>query len=339
MILAYFPLLFVIILSYDCSISSKFLTKEKYHWLISEVPVPQYAVDWGKNIREDFLEKPKKENIFSRCAHDLILNFYYDKNGDACMSATVSANLGCFYKKTWKPISWSGGSGTIGFGENQTRWNITKRNSDEAEIRMEKRRKDEAFCEVEKVVKKIAEEYEYDFKGAYGVEAKYRTPEVKKASCGEYADVVSNSFKGHPFVDHVEKHIYGNHAWNTVFLKDGRKVYVDSTWYTGNYIDKEGYAVHVMERSAVAVTFDADEFNCKGGAIDAVTGELLRVHFATNPSVVVNWPRVGKGLVEKSGREMGEETKDEDRTESTRREVATQIVKKYWKKMKGWMEL
>ena len=72
----------------------------------------------------------------------------------------------------------------------------------------------------------------------------------------------------------------GDHAWNVIILKDGRKLYCDATWYQGNSIDDEGYVVDIPAQNPVDLTFDIDEFNSLGGAINTATGKLLAVHFA-----------------------------------------------------------
>jgi hypothetical protein len=78
-----------------------------------------------------------------------------------------------------------------------------------------------------------------------------------------------------------KKNLKGNHAWNVIILKNKqRKLYCDATWYQGNNIDDEGYVVDIPDKNPVNLTFNIDEFNSLGGAIDTATGKLLEVHFA-----------------------------------------------------------
>jgi hypothetical protein len=110
---------------------------------------------------------------------------------------------------------------------------------------------------------------------------KYRVPTVKKTVCEGYADAVSQAFNNHPLVARVEtwSSAIGNHAWNVIVLKDGRELYCDTTWYDGNSVDDEGYVVHVPVQDPVNLTFDKNEFNSQGGAINTATGKALAVHF------------------------------------------------------------
>jgi hypothetical protein len=215
---------------------------------------------------------------YSEAASDLAFVFFYDNNGDACLEATVTPKGRYMWEKgTWICQWWSGGGGQIGIGE--IKYSQTKKNLDEAEIRIEERRRDTAFAEIERIVLQLATEYDYDYMGAYGRKVKYRTPTVKKAFCEGYSDAVLEAFQGHRLVDHVEKYEGGNHAWNVVVLKDGRKIYTDVTWYDGNAIDDEGYVVHIPVRNPVDLTFDLAEFNSLNGAIDKSTGKTVKVHF------------------------------------------------------------
>jgi hypothetical protein len=236
--------------------------------------IPRYALEEAEQYKAEFLT----EN--SESAADLTYRFFYDENGDACLEYTVTpAGRYTWDTPTWIGNWWSGATGSIGNGEIQ--YQSTKRNRDEAEARIEVRRKDSAFVEIEKIVLQIATEYDYDFYGAYGKVVQYRVPTVKKAVCEGYADAVLQAFNNHPLVAQVEtwSSAVGNHAWNVIVLKDGRQLYCDTTWYDGNNIDDEGYVIHVPARDPVNLTFDINEFNSQGGAINTTTGKTLAVHF------------------------------------------------------------
>jgi hypothetical protein len=160
-------------------------------------------------------------------------------------------------------------------------YTLTKKQHDEAQLRIEKRRDDPVFAEIEKSVYKIARSYNYDFLSAYGVQVKYRRPNVKKAACEGYSNSVQKKFRNHPMVSKVETWASeaGKHEWNVLVLKNKRKLYCDVTWYGGNKIDDEGYVVDIPQRSPYNLTFDIDEFNSQGGAVNTKTGKLLAVHF------------------------------------------------------------
>ncbi|MDR0473516.1 MAG: hypothetical protein LBH43_07600 [Treponema sp.] len=237
--------------------------------------VPQYAVEEAKRYKTDFMHKN------SKAASDLQYRFFYNDEGNACLEFTVSAKHGYTWPApAWVGYTWGNTNGSIGNGK--IRYALTKKLSDEAQYRMDQRRKDRTFREIEKVVLHIAGEYQYDWESAYGIHVKYRNPKVKKAVCDGYSNAVTEKLVKHPLAAKVEKwaSAVGNHAWNVLILKDGRRLYCDSTWYQGNSIDDEGYAVDIPVQNPVDLTFDINEFNSLGGAINTATGRLLAVHFA-----------------------------------------------------------
>jgi len=243
--------------------------------------VPEYAIEEAERFKKEFL----LEN--SESASDLQYVFLYNKKGEACLEFTVSPKGGYTWRKpTWIGYTWGNIKGSIGNGK--VKYTLTKKLADESQFSMEQRRRYPVFVEIEKVVLQIAKEYQYDFESAYGISVKYRNPNVKKAVCGGYSDAVAEVFANHPLVNKVEKwsSSKGNHAWNVLILKNGRKLYCDVTWYQGNDIDEEGYVVDVPAQNPVNLTFDLDEFNSSGGAINTATGKLLAVHFAWNDAKI-----------------------------------------------------
>ncbi|MDR0444319.1 MAG: hypothetical protein LBH44_13040 [Treponema sp.] len=235
--------------------------------------IPQYAIDEAVKTRAELL----KEN--SQSASDFTWRFFYNKEGYAVLEFTVVPKAGYRWPQpTWEAQYWGNSSGAIGNGV--IKFTVTKKAQDEAQYRMDERRKDPVFREIEKVVLQIAAEYQYDFEKAYGIKVKYRNPNIKKAVCEGYSDAVAKAFANHPHVASVEtwSSSTGNHAWNVIILKDGRKIYCDSTWYQGNYIDKEGYVVDIPDQNPVALTFDIAEFNSMGGAVNTSNNRLLDVH-------------------------------------------------------------
>jgi len=237
--------------------------------------IPAYAKEDAERFRKEFLQN------YSQAAFDLKYRFFYDQEGQACLEYTVLPKGGYRWETaTWIGFTWGNSWGSI--GNNTIRYTQTKKMADEAQYRIEGRRKDPVFNEIEKVVLEIATEYDYDFQSAYGIRVKYRRPNVKKGVCDSYSDAVTAAFGRHPLAASVEKwsSTIGNHAWNVINLKDGRKLYCDATWYDGNSIDNDGYVVDIPEQSPVNLTFDIAEFNSLGGAINSATGKLLAVHFA-----------------------------------------------------------
>ena len=236
--------------------------------------IPPYAVENAEQYKADFLKE------YSNSAENLTYRFFYNNNGEACLEYTVVPRGRYVWpQSTWIGITWGNRYGSIGISD--INYTVTRKMTDEAEYRMEERRKDRTFSEIEKVVLQIANEYDYDFPHL-GISVKYRRPNVKRAYCEGYSGAVANAFRNHPLVSKVETwaSVIGNHAWNVIVLKDGRKIYCDSTWYDGNRIDDEGYVVNIPERDSVNLTFDISEFNSLGGAINSATGRLMQVHFA-----------------------------------------------------------
>ncbi len=200
--------------------------------------------------------------------------FFYTEDGAACLDLPQ-------YIYTWFNVKGS-------IGNNETLYTKTRKMYDEAEYRIEERRKEAVFREIEEIVYRVAKDLDYDFESAYGIRVQYRNPNVRKAVCDGYADAVSEAFDNHPYIVGIEKwsSAIGNHAWNVLLLKDGRKLYCDVTWYEEQRIDDEGYVVDVPAQDPVNLTFDLQEFNSLGGAVDDSTGNLLEVHFAWGDAVM-----------------------------------------------------
>jgi hypothetical protein len=237
--------------------------------------IPAYAIEEADRFKKEFLSDNSQE------ASDLRYSFFYEQSGNACLEYTVVPKDGYI----WNPLKWVGftwGNGWGVIGNNAIRYTQTRKTVDEAQYRIEERRKDNAFNEIEKIVLRIATEYDYDYQSAYGIRVKYRKPNIKKGVCDSYADAVVTALRNHPYVSSVEKWSskIGNHAWNVIILKDGRKLYCDATWYDGNNIDDDGYVIDIPVQSPVNLTFDIVEFNSLGGATNDSTGKIIAVHFA-----------------------------------------------------------
>jgi len=241
---------------------------------IPENYIPQYAIAYAEQFKTRFL----REN--SQAASELLYRFFYNNNGEACLEFTVTPRGRYTWPTpTWVGYTWGNTFGTIGLS--QIHYTQTKKLIDEADYRMEERRRDPAFREIERIVLQIANEYDYDFPSV-GINARYRKPNIKRAVCEGYSNAIADAFRNHNLVSRVEtwSSVTGNHAWNVIVLNDGRKIYCDATWYDGNKIDDEGYVVNTPDQNPVNLTFDINEFNSLGGAVNRATGRLLQVHFA-----------------------------------------------------------
>jgi len=131
---------------------------------------------------------------------------------------------------------------------------------------------DENVREIKNVVDQIVIDTDYDypqlFRAPNGAQWEFH-PDVKyKGVCDDYANLVIEKVSGLPGVEKVVKisSRIGNHAWNEIWLTNGRVLYCDATWYdtngyqrdsrTGNYvIDHEPHYFPVM------FTFSKDLFS------------------------------------------------------------------------------
>jgi len=234
---------------------------------------PKYAID--------YIDSMKQKESYEKS------RFYYDKEGNA-VAEIIFINTKDSRKQRTTKQTWKENESSI--GNDEIKYTLTKKQKDIADYRIEQRRKDATFTEIEKIVLQVALEHDYNFEEAYNTQVKYRNPNIKKAVCDGYANAVIEAFENHPLVEKVEKWSsnINKHAWNVIILKDGRKIYCDATWYDGNKIDNEGYVINIPKQNPVNLTFDIEEFNSNGGAIDNATNEILKVHFAWKDAKLVN---------------------------------------------------
>ena len=244
--------------------------------------IPKYAKVAAEQFKEEFMKK----NINS--ALSITHRFFYNDDCEACIEFTVNAKAGwSFDQPTWIGQKWGKVTGSIGNG--LINYTLTKKKHDEIEYKMERRRKDSVFNQIEQVIFQIATDYNYNF-AKVGISAKHTDKNIKLEVCDGYSNVVIERLKNHPEVSKVEKWVsnIGNHAWNLIHLKDGRRIYCDATWYDGSNIDKDGFVSNIPERDPVNLTFDIDEFNSLGGAIDVSTGKTLKIHHAWKDAEPIN---------------------------------------------------
>jgi len=125
--------------------------------------------------------------------------------------------------------------------------------------------------EIKRVIDKLVLEMDYDYPKLFRLQGGARWvfhPDVKyKGVCDDYASHVVEKVSVIPGVNRVIKvsSRIGNHAWNEIWLNDGRVLYCDATWYdtngyrvdsaTGNYIID-----HVPHYLPTMLTFDRELF-------------------------------------------------------------------------------
>jgi len=129
--------------------------------------------------------------------------------------------------------------------------------------------------EIKRVVDQLVLDTDYDYPRLFRLPNNAQWvfyPGIKyKAVCEDYTNLVVEKISGLPGVAKVVKisSRIGNHAWNEIWLTNGRVLYCDSTWYdtngynydskTGNYIiDHEPHYFPTM------FTFDKELFSLGG---------------------------------------------------------------------------
>lgn len=123
---------------------------------------------------------------------------------------------------------------------------------------------DPAFAEVVNLAKQLSEQIEFDwasfdqYQGAQPI----KTPGKHHTVCSGYSDIVMDRVVTLESVASVEEWAGGNHRWNVVNLKDGRKLYLDLTWFDNEYIDHDsGLIVQKADYQWGNITFDQAVFN------------------------------------------------------------------------------
>jgi hypothetical protein len=243
---------------------------------IDPYEMPKYYIP---NDLREYILKQKKEYLkkYGNRIEDFKYRYVYDNQENGIIQFKITLN-------NLEEIKFNSGILKSGGISNSTiNANLTKKKRDVAEYRIEQRRKDTAFAEIEKLVLQIATEYKYDYEKAFGIPAKYRNENAKKVTCDGFSNAVIQTFENHTLVEKIEKWSskIGRHAWNVIILKDGRKIYCDVTWYQtqSSATDSEGYIIEFISKTPSMLTFDLEEFNSFGGATDKETGEIIKIHF------------------------------------------------------------
>jgi hypothetical protein len=123
---------------------------------------------------------------------------------------------------------------------------------------------DPAYRAVIDAVKQMCKEIEYDwasFSAYHGAPVK-KTPGMVYYLCEDYSDAAMQKLFTVNYVKKVEKWtLPGVHAWNNVIFKDGRRLYVDVTWFDNERIDPEtGRIYETDDYNWENITFNRDLF-------------------------------------------------------------------------------
>jgi hypothetical protein len=123
---------------------------------------------------------------------------------------------------------------------------------------------DPAYRAVIDAAKQMCRDIEYDWAGFSGYRgaAVKRTPGLVYYKCDGYADTALQKLLSIRYVKKVEKwSLPGVHAWNNVILNDGRRLYVDVTWFDNEHINEETGTIYETEDyDWENITFNKDLF-------------------------------------------------------------------------------
>jgi hypothetical protein len=272
--------------------------KARYTWNKSEPRGPFYPVDFGSDERivsdvripqwaRDAIEKHKTEFLaeHSDSAFDIHYKFSYNNQGDGVIEYRITSSNGHIWGKT-NPWIWSSSKNlTTNYSGDKFYW-PSKKQQDLNQYAWEERMKDPVFKSIEAVVYQLGLDFDYDWNNFSGNDkgrVRYENPNTIKAVCDGFADEATKRLLNNKYINYVEKWSYpGHHAWNVLVLKDGRRLYCDSTWYEGNNV-KDGIVPYGCSQEPSQLTFDANEFNSFGYSTTP-NGGYLKIHN--------NWPGV-----------------------------------------------
>ncbi|GHV33204.1 hypothetical protein AGMMS4952_24840 [Spirochaetia bacterium] len=240
--------------------------------LISEVIttdepiIPQWVVDFVREERNSILSSPYWPTS------DVRFQFFYNASGDAVVTYDVKRN------GTWEKFGQLTNRLSTMYSGDEFYW-PTIRQQDLNKLAWLDRMEDPAFKSIEAVVYQIGLDFDYDWNNyagnTYGV-VTYENPTTTKAVCSGFTSETTTRLLANEYVDYIERWTGGNHAWNVIILKDGRRLYCDSTWYEGNRV-RNGVVPYGCAQEVSQLTFDADEFNSFGYST-APDGGYLKIH-------------------------------------------------------------
>ncbi|MFP3042728.1 hypothetical protein LQZ19_13000 [Treponema primitia] len=153
--------------------------------------------------------------------------------------------------------------------------------------------KDPAFAAIEAVIYQIGLDFDYDWNNysgnPYG-RVSYENPNTTKGVCSDFAAETVKRLEGNEYISSIESWSGKSHAWNVFVLKDGRRLYCDTTWYEGNNV-KNRKVPYGCQQDPSQLTFDEEEFNSHGFCT-VPGGGYLKIHNnwpAANLNSVTTW--------------------------------------------------
>jgi len=123
---------------------------------------------------------------------------------------------------------------------------------------------DNAYAQVVTAALRICDTTDYNWAGfsAYKGAKPKPTPGMALAVCAGYAKAGQSAFLNLDCVQSVENWHTSSHEWNVLNLTDGRRLYVDVTWFDNDHIDeKTGRTTYADDYNWANITFDEELFN------------------------------------------------------------------------------
>ena len=158
---------------------------------------------------------------------------------------------------------------------------------------------DENVRKIKSVIDQLVLDTDYDYSQIYDLPAGTQWvfhPGVKYLGvCDEYSNLVIQKVSGLPGVNKAVKVSsgIGNHAWNEIWLNDGRILFCDATWYDTNnyYVDPKtgNYIIeHTPEYMPTMFTFDIALFSLGGTHYNWGDVTIPPVDSGTSIAITIN---------------------------------------------------
>ena len=134
-----------------------------------------------------------------------------------------------------------------------------------AQAKLNEMRLDPSLDKIYNRLLSVATDMDYDFSkiGITGV--KYADPNILKGACGGYSNLLIERLKEANIegVSDIVEVTSQNHAWVTL-MYNGKKLYLDGTWFDGNTVDEKGVVVNIPDKDPRYITFDEQIFTNYG---------------------------------------------------------------------------
>jgi hypothetical protein len=192
--------------------------------------------------------------------------FSYKKNGDALLSYGMFGDYIVWNQSKTLSTNYAG---------DKFYWMSLKQEAIN-EQNWKSRMEDPIFAEIEAIIYQIGVDMDYDWASFNGRKYRYENPNTIKGVCSDFTYETINRLSKHPLLESIELWSSNSHAWNVLNLKDGRKLYCDTTWYEGNNV-KNGVVLAGCMQVPYNLTFDEAEFNSQGFCTKP-GGGYLKIH-------------------------------------------------------------